>query len=199
MAAYPIALKPRSRRLSALISSILALAALAGCQSVPVTSLPALSRIDPFTMDPTALRAAVVHAPAVRFPDGSMVITMDLSIAGGAEQKRETFVLVSDDAPVELASTKNHRVSAFKLAPDDGARVRALQALMRDLRARKVEDNTFAVAVSLKPCLTAPAQNAEVAAFLKPSSEGSYVAVHRGLPVDQLTDGTVPQCQGPPS
>nr|WP_294506788.1 hypothetical protein [uncultured Rhodopila sp.] len=123
----------RSRRIMVLSAAL----ALGGCGTIPLASLPALSRIDIATTDPSVLRVAVRLPDAVKPRPGG--VTMDaVTRESGAADRTATFLLIETRDPGDLAglpldvppgvSTYAYRLSADDLARFDALRRSALQS-----------------------------------------------------------------------
>lgn len=177
----------RLTRVIRLAAGGLALAATlggAGCQSIPVASLPTLAGIDPFSLDPAALKAAIVHDGDVVFPERSTRLTFTLRSAGEVVAT-ETFVLDRSDGEGEIPAGPDEAVDVFAIAEADRERFEAFQTLLREERDNKDDDgNAFTVSVNARPCLKSADQPLpRAAAYVKSSEKGRFVVVARNLPL----------------
>ncbi len=112
--------------------------ALAGCMSVPLSSLVELSRIDFATTDLDVMRVAVRLPGAIRPRAGGVKMEAVRKIGDG-EEETTTFLLVPATEPVDRAGPPNDGREGFatyvyRLAPADMKRFEALRA---DLMANK--------------------------------------------------------------
>ena len=113
------------------------LAILAGCASMPVTSMVRLARTDFSTVDPAQLRVAV-KLPQGISPRRDRVRLVFTATIDGVPQKQE-FVLADLADPGELSRLRadvipGFTIHGFRLAPADIPRLAAFRA---DLLARK--------------------------------------------------------------
>ncbi len=120
-------------RLAALAFALL----LPGCSATPIASLPALSRLDPATLDATSLRAAVLMPASLRPLPGTARLVLQ---AGGQEV---TLPLAADPASVEDAARDvppppGQYLGAFRLAPDALPALEAFRAAATRNGARRM-------------------------------------------------------------
>lgn len=119
-------------RLVRVLASAAALV-LAGCSSVPLTSIPPLARIDAKTTDLSMLRVAVQLPDALRPRSGGVKLDVVTKLAGEAETKASFAMMELSDArdraglpaPPQGASTY-----AYRLSPSDAVRFETLRASM---------------------------------------------------------------------
>lgn len=117
---------------------LLALALLVpGCSATPIASLPALSRLDPATLDGASLRAAVTMPAALRPLPGTARLVLQ---AGGREA---TLALAADpasaaDAARDVPPAAGQHLAAFRLAPESVAALEAFRAEAARSGARRL-------------------------------------------------------------
>jgi len=113
---------------------------LAGCGSVPLPSLVALSRIDAQTTDLATLRVAVRLPDAIRPRPGGVNMEVVAMLSGEPDQKTR-FMLTETRDKADLsrladAARPGFSIYAYRLAPGDIARFDLLRAAL----SRKRQD-----------------------------------------------------------
>jgi len=105
----------------------------AGCGSVPLTSIPPLARIDARTTDLSMLRVAVQLPDALRPRSGGVKLDVVTKVAGEAET-RTSFAMMEMSDPRDRAGLpappQGSSTYAYRLSPGDAARFEALRASM---------------------------------------------------------------------
>lgn len=140
---------------------------LAGCASVPIASIAPLMRLDLASTDAEALRVALQLPDGLRSRPGGMVMDLVLKVAG-APDRAEHFLLLptegaADLAGLEVMGRNGFSIVAFRVAPADVPRFRAVQsALMQARTQRQAGSLGFGIAAR-EFCLTG---NAPPARFL---------------------------------
>ncbi len=156
----------------------------AACQSVPVTSLPALSRLDPLALEATSLRAAVTHHNALQLAAaGDNTLTLALRERGGPIILEEAF-------PLRVATLDRGReatVTAFQIAAEERTAFDEVMEDLRDRRQRGERRYSFAMTVDLKPCVTegAPRSAERVDIDLKTNAGKQELPLARNLNLRQ--------------
>ncbi|WFU28284.1 hypothetical protein QA649_19300 [Bradyrhizobium sp. CB1717] len=105
---------------------------LAGCSSVPLTSIPPLARIDAKTTDLSMLRVAVQLPDALRPRSGGVKLDVVTKVAGEAEAKT-SFAMMELSARERgglPAPPQSSSIFAYRLSPEDAVRFEALRASM---------------------------------------------------------------------
>lgn len=138
--------------------SVLGLAlGLAACGHVPVSTLYQLRKFDPVTFDPEPVRIAVRISDAVEPRKDGTVFEIVLHLAGQTPEKVEhRFILErmpseSEPALREFAKA-GQAIHVFRFTPADAARVRELQARIREARGRSAGRNQAEIRVGSKAC-----------------------------------------------
>ncbi len=113
--------------------------AFAACGTIPLASLPALSRIDIATTDPAVLRVAVRLPDAVKPRPGGVTLDAVTSESGTAD-RTTTFLLVETRNPADLAGLPPDvqagvATYAYQLSGDDRGRFDALRRSALQLHA----------------------------------------------------------------
>nr|WP_294554459.1 hypothetical protein [uncultured Rhodopila sp.] len=152
-----------------------------GCGTIPLASLPALSRIDIATTDPAVLRVAVRLPDAVKPRPGG--VTMDaVAQESGAADRTTTFLLVETRDPADVAGLPpdglpGFATYAYRLSGGDLARFDALRraVVRRHAEGRKVSLG-FGIATK-EFCRVAPLPPGPlpVTSYLMTSETGRYV------------------------
>jgi hypothetical protein len=172
-----------------LASGLLGLAA--ACSSVPLTSLPKLAAISPFSLDPAAMEVAVRIPEDFRLPAESVVLDFQVTREGSSEQIDEVFVLDPVPGPLtaglDKKARKGTRIYRYRIAPADHARMTAFRETLVKLKAepgrKKLE-----MKANAKPCLVSganPFQKAKVSVFLRTSPDEDFFTLldDAGVPV----------------
>jgi hypothetical protein len=173
----------RIMRLLFLVSAI----CLAGCASVPITSIPKLGRIDFKTTDLSQLRVAMV-LPKILMPKGNSIeMVTKLSFEGESPQTNK-LQLAQSSAPADLAGlptdlAPDQKIYVYLLPPAERAK---LEQTRRDAQLAKAKgkkgtlDISFAFkefcsegALSAAPILTST--------YLSSSETDGYVPLNRNL------------------
>jgi hypothetical protein len=161
-----------------------ALALLAGCASMPVTSMVRLARTDFSTVDPGALRVAV-KLPQGIFPRRDRVRLVLTATIDGVAQKQE-FVLADLADPGELARLRGDvpagfTIHGFRLAPPDLPRLSTFRA---DLLARKKAGahGSMSLAVAADACRAGALPDAvPLTTYLRTEQGGDFFPLVRDV------------------
>jgi len=173
---------PAFARPLAAAAAVLAVAALTGCSSVPLTSMVKLARTDLAATDPAALRIAV------RLPHGLRPrrVTLRIAVAVGADKREQAFVLTDLDDPAELLSlagevTNDTMIYAFRIAPADVLRLVALRDEMTALKARG-ERGSLTLGVGAEACrIGALPAKTLITTYLKTERVGDFFPLTRDV------------------
>ncbi len=195
---------PLSHKLTGvLLGGATALALLAGCSHVPLTSVPALAAIDFETTEFGALRAAI-EMPAALVPklDG-VRLNVRLTIEGAVAEER-SYALVGQDLAslqTDLPNARNNRHTfVYALSPDDQ---RGMDAVRRAVEVAKANQQrgSLGVSVSVDEMCTAgnlPDGPLHVDIYLKTSETNRFVRTLDGFDLREISieglDGTLPAC-----
>lgn len=165
---------------------------LAGCTSMPLTSLVKLARTDFTTVDPAALRVALKLPDGVRpRPDG-----VRLRLTGTVDGAKDTQELVLADLadPGELVSlrgevSKGTAVYAFRLKPADVPRLVAWRA---DMLARKARGGhgSLTLGVAADGCRTGPMPDVVLlTTYLRTEPGGDFFPLARDIDLRKVLPG----------
>jgi len=165
----------------------------AGCGSVPLTSVPQLSRIDPGTTDPAALRLALRLPVALRPQPGGVALQVTLRIEGEPEAVEDfALVAVQDEADLAgLPATSSGFAShAFRLEPAGSARLEQLRHRVATARAaRRKGSLTIGVrATAFCRASSAPIDDVRMTAYLKSAETSSYVVLVKDVELTGLKE-----------
>lgn len=141
---------------------------LAGCASVPITSIAPLMRLDMATTDAAALRVALQLPDGLRSRPGGMVLDLVLKVAG-APDREEHFLLVDTEGPADLAGLgpmqrSGFTIAAFRVAAGDVPRFRAIQAALIEARGKRLSGSLGFGIAAREFCLTGAAAPARLVA-----------------------------------
>lgn len=174
-------------------SCFFALVLLSACGSVPVSSLWKLRQLQLETLDPAALRAAVVHSPGLQLHGNALELTVSVSRTlrkpGGAiatERLEEKLPLQ------ELRSTADRNVLAEYETPRthvqvwriDPAALPRLQALReRAMGWKRTDDGSrqLGLGLELSGCQQGGSGSRVVTTLLRFTEAGEYIPLVRNL------------------
>ncbi|QIP09067.1 hypothetical protein [Bradyrhizobium symbiodeficiens] len=177
-------------RLVRVLGSAAALA-LAGCSSVPLTSIPRLARIDAKTTDLSMLRVAVQLPEVLRPRSGGVKLDVVAKVAGEAEAKTSFSMMETSEArdggglPAPPQGSSTH---AYRLSPADAARFEALRTAMVE-QGKQGRRGSMGLGLAAKEfCLAnaTPQASLPVTIYLMTSETKSFVPVVRDF--DMLGD-----------
>lgn len=172
-----------------------AVALLAGCGKVPVTTQWKLRAVDPLTFDPAAPRVAIIASNTLRaLPGGAKILFRHWEKEAGDNKTTETFVLQEAGealpAAIRSAAPEGTRMTVFRLADKDIPRVRALQVVFAE-RKRTAPGTTGAeVKADIDACRTAdlPAGPLEGSVFIKMDEANGYLPLFERLDFRALAE-----------
>ena len=168
--------------------------ALAGCSSVPLTSIPRLARIDAGTTDLSMLRVAVQLPDVLRPRSGGVKLDVVTKLAGEAEAKTSFAMVETSEARDRAglpAPPQGSATYAYRLSPGDAARFEALRAAMVE-QGKQGKRGSMGLGVAAKEFCranAAPQASLPVAIYLMTSETKSFVPVVRDF--DMLSDPTL--------
>lgn len=173
----------RTTRLLTLTTALL----LAGCGSVPLGSLPKLSRIDAETTDLSALRVALRVPDAIGPRPRGVNMDVALRMTGEPEQKT-TFLLTETRDQADLtglppANQSGYSTYSFRLSPEDVARFEAIRATALSNR-HSGKKGSMDIAIATKEfCRIGALPKGPLLAstYLKTSETKTYVTLTRDL------------------
>jgi hypothetical protein len=171
---------------------------LAGCGATPLTSLPALYRVDPATTELAALRAAVILPEALRPIPGSARITLRAMAPTGIEEA--SFALEPDTTTVtsDIPPRPGSRITGFRLGT---AAIEAVEAFRHQAAARGVR--RMSLGVSADACRMADTHETAwpVSTLLRTPETRGFVVLAR-FDLRQLVGTTaiadLPRCEAGP-
>ena len=149
---------------------------LAGCGATPLTSLPALSRVDPATTELAALRAAVIMPEALRPTPGSARMVLHAVTPAGVEEA--SFALEPDrpGATHDIPPRPGSRIATFHLGRDAMAAVEAFRRQAAGQGARRI---TLGVSADACRMPGTPPGAWPVSTLLKTPETGGFVVLAR--------------------
>lgn len=177
-------------RLARVLASAAALT-LAGCSSVPLTSIPRLASIDAKTTDLSMLRVAVQLPEVLRPRSGGVKLDVVIVVAGETEARTSFAMIETSEArdrsglPVPPQGSAIH---VYRLSPGEAARFEALRAAMVE-QGRQGKRGSMSLGVAAKEfcrAAAAPQPSLRVAIYLMTSETKGFVPVVRDF--DMLSD-----------
>lgn len=166
---------------------------LTACGSVPVSSLWKLRKLQLETLDPVALRVAVVHGPALQLYGQSLVLSVSVSRKVRLPGGTTTTELLAEKLPLqELRSTTERSLLAEYDKPQtvvqiwriDPAALHRLQALRTNALAWKGTDDgqrELSLGLELAGCQQPGAQKRLVTTLMRFADPGEYIPILRNL------------------
>ena len=197
----PASPAPRRRsafRPAAAAAAALATLALAACGSIPVSSLWQLRRLNLETLDPAALRAAVVHAPALQLDSNALQLTVSVSRtvrqpngSTATERLEETLPLqelhsTAERSPLAAYDGPQAVVQVWRIDP---AALPRLQALRTTALAWKGPDDgkrELGLGLELAGCLHSGPRNRVVTTLIRFAAPGDYLPIVRNRDLAEL-------------
>lgn len=187
------------------LSSALA-ASLGACGHVPVSTVWALRRFDPATVDPASLRAAVRIPETLEPRPGGVTLNIGWR-RGGGEKHEEKFVLketveASDVAPLANEKAPGARIHVYRVDPADVPKIKALQAQALAEKARDPGTTKGSFGVGADACRRGALDGGALpmTTFLRAEPGGPYHVVLKNLDLRSLVttekslDAIVPPC-----
>lgn len=179
-----------------LLLAVCAAGLLAACGSVPVSSLWKLRKLQIETLDPAALRAAVVHSPSLRLHGQSLVLSVGVSRKVRLPGGRDTVERLEEKLPLqELRSTAERSplapyesihtvVQVWRIEP---AALPRLQALRDKALAWKAADDgprELSLGLELAGCqMKNGPRNQVVSTLMRFTDPGEYIPLVRNIDV----------------
>ena len=166
---------------------------LAGCGSVPVSSLWKLRKLSLETLEPTALRAAVVHSPSLQLAANGAVLTVEVSrqlrLASGAhttERLEEKLPLQALHSSADMRPLIEHESpqSTVHLWRIDPAALPRLQALRTRAMAWKGTDDgkrELTLGVELTGCQKSGSTRQTITTLMRFAEPGEYIPIVRNI------------------
>ncbi|CAN7626449.1 hypothetical protein [Acidovorax sp. LjRoot194] len=186
---------PRDTALLLAVCAALVAALLTACGSVPVSSLWKLRKLQLETVDPAALRAAVVHSPNLRLHGQSLVLSVGVSRKVRLPGGRDTVERLEEKLPLqELRSTAERSplapyesihtvVQVWRIEP---AALPRLQALRDKALAWKATDDgprELSLGLELAGCQKNGLRNQVVSTLMRFTDPGEYIPLVRKIDV----------------
>ena len=176
-----------------LLATALALL-LPGCGATPLTSLPALYRLDPATTDPAALRAAVIMPDSLRPIPGTARVVLRATSPTGTEEA--SFVLDPDTAaaPQDIPPRPGSRIARFRLG---AAAIEAVEAFRRAAALRGARHMSLGLAADACSVAETPDTAWPISTLLRTPETRGFVVLARfdlGQLVGAAAIANLPSC-----
>ena len=163
---------------------------LAGCTSVPLTSIVKLSSVDMATTLPEEIRVAFITPNILRVRQGDLFMNVHLRAGDGAidVQKKLDLLLDKSSPPPNVLASKgpDDSVNLLKLRPEDVALFKGLQKTASDYK-KAGKRGSLEINFGSKACaeseLIGPLY---ISAFLKTSELSDYVLLVSKVNVNEL-------------
>ena len=188
--------RPAPRRARCLRTLLVALSAvlLAACGSVPVSSLWKLRKLQLDTLEPAALRAAVVHSPGLQLHGQSLLLSVSVSRKVRQPGGSTTTESLEEKLPLqELRSTAERSpllaydspqavVQVWRIDPAALPRLQALRT--KALGWKTVDDDgrrELGLGLELSGCQKSGVRNQVVTTLLRFTDPGEYIPIVRNM------------------
>ena len=180
---------------------------LSGCGHVPVSTMWALRNFDGLGVDPAFLRAAVRTPRAFQPRPGGVKVVASWGKKGDPASERKVEIVLreaslSAEGPaLAKENLPGSNLHVFRVAPDDVARLRALQAEIARAKAEKRADHG-SLGIGADACRTADLPEGPIlmTTFLKMSDETGWLTVLKNVDLralaskDKPLEEIVPPC-----
>jgi hypothetical protein len=163
------------------------LISLAGCASVPVTSIVPLMQVDLATTDAEQLRVALQLPEGLQSRPGGVALELVLKREGSPD-RNEQFLLVDTVAPADLAGLidrqkPGQRLAVFRIASADVPRFAAIQAALAEAKRNHVRGSLGFGIATREFCLSggkAPSRY-EASTYLMTAGSNGWITVTDGF------------------
>ncbi|MBX3527266.1 MAG: hypothetical protein KF904_13760 [Rhodoblastus sp.] len=182
-------------RIAALASALF----LAGCGHVPVSTMWALRNFDGLSVDPAFLRAAVRVPRAFQPRPGGVKVVATWGKKGDPASERKVEIVLreaslSAEGPaLAKENLPGNNLHVFRVAPNDVARLRALQAEIARAKAEKRADHG-SLGMGADACRTGDLPDGPIlmTTFLKMSDETGWLTVLKNVDLRTLASKDKP-------
>ena len=182
---------------------------LAGCTSMPLTSMYKLSRMDPMEADPAQIKVAVRADEAIGIGKGDAQIEFKFDAEDGSLSIDEIYLIEMDPDPIVYGAIYTDKkpgesITVLSLTPGDAERMKQLQLEMAMFREGNVK-GSGSLRVNLNGiCLHSKMHPGEVQLdmFLQTSEQEGFFVLAKNLDLREALaeDGTdmdeLPDCGG---
>ncbi|WP_246669626.1 hypothetical protein [Agrobacterium sp. B1(2019)] len=155
---------------------------LAGCMTVPISSIPKLMRQDFLTMDFEHVRVGLQLPANLSLRSGDAVMITRSKTDGATEETVETYALVADTDAAALAKFRPEKrdgmlASVWRVKPEDVGRLAELQERVRRSRAQGPRIRGSTAIKIVKACFkgTFPAGPIYSSIYMKPAENEDYI------------------------
>lgn len=180
---------------------------LAGCTSMPLTSMYKLSRMDPMEADPAQIKVAVRADEAIGIGKGDAQIEFKFDAEDGSLSIDEIYLIEMDRDPIVYGALYTDKkpgesITVLSLTPGDAERMKQLQLEMAQFRKGDVK-GSGSLRVNLNGmCLNSKMLPGEVQLdlFLQTSEQEGFFVMAKNLDMREALaeDGTdmdeLPDC-----
>ncbi len=155
---------------------------LAGCMTVPISSIPKLMRQDFLTMDFEHVRVGLQLPANLSLRSGDAVMITRSRTDGADEETVATYALVADTDAAALAKFRPEKrdgmlASVWRVKPEDVGRLAELQERVRRSRAQGPRIRGSTEIKIVKACFkgTFPAGPIYSSIYMKPAENEDYI------------------------
>lgn len=199
------------KKVQKLLAAAALLGPLSGCWHVPMSALWKLRQLDMLTLDPGAIRLAVLAPQGIEAPPGHVHVEL-VSHLGEADERRMKFDLVESREPQDLAALgvpplsgfarADAHFGVFRLSGADAAQLTALQERGRAEKAAGGGDHRGKILLTAEPCRRAlPPGPARVDLFLRLNPTEEFFQIYEDVDLRDPTlwptksfEDAVPPC-----
>lgn len=202
------------RKLKKPLAAAALLAVLSGCWHVPMSALWRLRALDALSLDPAAIRLAVLAPQWIEAPPGHVHV-LAVSHAGEPDEVELKLDLVESREPRDLAALNaeplrgfarpDAHFALFRLSDADVARVEALQRRARAEKAAGGAGHRGRIQLTAEPCRRdAPPGPAWVDLFLRVKPNEDFFQIYENVDLrdpsfwaEKRFEDAVPPCAAP--
>lgn len=163
------------------------LMSLAGCASVPVSSIVPLMQVDLSTTDAEQLRVALQLPQGLQSRPGGVALELVLK-RDGSPDRNEQFLLIDSAAPEDLAGLvarqkPGQRLAVFRIASADVPRFASVQAALVEAKRNRVRGSLGFGIATREFCLSGgkPPSRYEASSYLMAAGSNGWITVTDGF------------------
>ncbi|WP_204411647.1 hypothetical protein [Actibacterium sp. 188UL27-1] len=169
---------------------------LKGCGAVVPSTVAKLDQFSPLTVDPAGLEVALDIPDGLDLSAGSEVLRLSAVQKLTGEHASAQFVLQRRDQ-IAGAPPADGRMAFYRIAPADRARMRALQARIRQMEMQDEADLDGSLGIAIEGCIrgAGPTDGARGSIWLRVEPDGQFLPlIRRGRVSTLFEDEPLERC-----
>lgn len=166
---------------------------LGACASIVPSGVAKLSQIDPLTADPEAIIVALTLPDGLNVTRTVPMLQVQMRRADTGAVSQGSYALRADTVPPDADENlpprpRAGRLLLFRIAPDDVARLRAQQRIMRAWEAGAPEATSGSLSVEITGCVDGevPPRDARVSVYLDTGQGAGFFPLVRRAPLSAI-------------